>query len=89
MSSNIIGPFPKESGNTSENVRETSGDLDDTKKSFVFTTETVDKEWNTDMVDKNGEKPCVVKEDITPLISEKIRLTQSTEQRNHKHTIKQ
>ena len=52
MTSNIIGPLPKESYNPSEKVRKTSGDLDDTKKIFVFTTDTVVKEENTDMVDK-------------------------------------
>ena len=52
MTSNIIRPLPKESYNPSEKVRKTIGDLDDTKKTFVFTTDTVIKEENTDMVDK-------------------------------------
>ena len=43
MSSNIIGPLPKEYDNTGEKFRKTSGDLDDTKKALVFTTETVSK----------------------------------------------
>ena len=52
MSSNIIGPLPKESDNPSEKFRNKCGDLDDTKKALVFTTDTVVKEGNTDMVDK-------------------------------------
>ena len=55
MSSNIIGPLPKESDNPSEKVRKTSGDLDDTKKALVTTTDTVVKEGNTDMFDKKKE----------------------------------
>ena len=43
MSSNIIGPLPKESDNPSEKVRKTSGDLDDIKKALVTTTDTVVK----------------------------------------------
>ena len=42
-SSNIIGPLPKESDTPSEKVRKTSGDLDDTNKALVNTTETVAK----------------------------------------------
>ena len=34
MSSNTIGPFPKESDNPSENVRKTRGDLNDIKNKF-------------------------------------------------------
>ena len=52
MSSNIIGPLPKEYDNPSEKVRKTSGDLDDTKKALVFTTGMVVKEGNTDMLNK-------------------------------------
>ena len=52
MSSNTIGPLPKESDNTSEKVRRTSGDLYDTKNALVATTDTVVKEGNTDTVDK-------------------------------------
>ena len=55
MSSNIIGPFPKESDNSSEKVRKTSGDLDDTKNALVITTDRVVIEVNTDMVDKKKE----------------------------------
>ena len=43
MSSNIIGPLPNESDNPSERVRKTSGDLDDTEKALVTTTDKVDK----------------------------------------------
>ena len=43
MSSNIIGPLPKESDNPSETVRKKGGDLDDTKKALVTTTDTVFK----------------------------------------------
>ena len=77
MSSNISDPLPKKSYNSSERVRKTSGGLDNTKKSLVFTTDAVVKKSNTDMVDKKSKtKPNVVKESITPPISEKIRLTQ-------------
>ena len=70
MSSNIIGPLPKESYNPSEKVKITSGDLDDTKNALVTTNETVVKEGNTDMVDKKRKtKPNVEKEAITPPIS--------------------
>ena len=55
MSSNIIGPLPKESYNTSEKFGKTSGDLDDTKKALIFTTEMVVKEGNTGMVEKKGK----------------------------------
>ena len=52
MSSNIIGPLPKEYYSSSENILKTSRDLDDTKKSLAFTTYTVVKKGNTDIVDK-------------------------------------
>ena len=46
--------------------------MDDTKKALVFSTETIVKEGNTYMVDKKIKtKPNVVKEAITPPISEK------------------
>ena len=90
MSYNIIFPLHKESDSPSENVRKTSGDSDDTKKSLFFTTEMVVKKGNTDIFDrKRKTNPNVVKEGITPPISEKRRLTQSTKHRNHKHPIKQ
>ena len=48
------------------------------------------KEVNTEMGDKESKtKPNVVKESITPPISGKRRLTQSTKQINNKHPIKQ
>ena len=82
--------MPKESDTQIEKVRKTSGYLDDTKQELVTITDVVVKEVNTYMVDKEGKsKPNVVKESITPPISDKRRLTQSTEQRNHKHPIKQ
>ena len=56
MSSNIIGPLPKVSDTPSERVRKTSGDLDDTKKTLVFTTDTVFQEGNTDMIEKKENK---------------------------------
>ena len=52
MSSNISDPLPKKSDNPSEKVRKASGDLDDTKKLLVTTTDTVLKEGNTYMVEK-------------------------------------
>ena len=70
MSSNIIGPLPKESGNPSENVRKKGGHLDDTKKALVNTTDTVVKGGNTDMVEKKCKtKLNVMKEAINPTIS--------------------
>ena len=56
ISSNIIGPLPKESDNPSEKVIKTSGDLDYTKQALFFTTDTVVKEGNTDIVDKKGKQ---------------------------------
>ena len=50
ISFNISDPLTKEYDNTSEKVRKTSGDLDETEKVLVTTTETVVKEGNTDMV---------------------------------------
>ena len=52
MSFYIIGPLHKKSDNPSEKVRKTNGDLDDTKKALVTTTDRVVKEGNTYMVDK-------------------------------------
>ena len=75
MSSNIIGPLPKEYYNPSENFIKTSGGFDDTKKALVTTTDTVVKEGNTDMVNKETKtKPNVVKEAITPPISAKKKI---------------
>ena len=46
--------------------------MDDTKQALVTTTDSVFKEGNTDMVDKEGRsKPNVVKEAITTTISSK------------------
>ena len=56
ISSNIIGELPMEYDNPSEEVRKKSGDLDDTKKALVTTTDTVSKEDNTVMVDKKGKQ---------------------------------
>ena len=57
MYSNFSETLPKKPDNPSEKVRKTSGDLDETKKEFVTTTDMVVKEGNTDM----GTKPNVVK----------------------------
>ena len=54
MSYNISDPLPKKYDNPSEKVIKTSGDLDETEKALVTTTDTVVKEWNTYMVDKKG-----------------------------------
>ena len=56
MSSNIIEPLPKKSDKPSEKVIETSGNLDETKKALVTTTETVVKEGSTDIVEKKGKR---------------------------------
>ena len=46
--------------------------MDDTKQELVTTTDTVVKEWNTEMVDKEGRsKQNVVEKAITPPIPEK------------------
>ena len=89
MSSNIIGPFPKESDNPSEKFRKTSGDLDDTKKALITTTATVVKEGNTDMVEKKGTQNLMWQRNPSILLFQKKNLTQSTKQRNYKHPIKQ
>ena len=71
------------SDNQSIMVKKTSGDLDETKKSLITTTDTVFKEGNTDM----GRKPNVLKEAITiPIAKKKIDTVKK--QRNHTHTIK-
>ena len=72
MSPNNICPLPKESDTPVEKFRKTSGDLDYTKNVLVNTTDTVIKEGNTYMVDKEGKsKQNVVEEAKTPPISEK------------------
>ena len=49
--------------------------MDDTKNALVYTTDTVVKEGNTDTVDKKRKtRPNVVKEYITPPISEKRKI---------------
>ena len=61
MSSNTIGPFPKNYDNQSKKVRKLSGDLDDIKKTLVTTIDTVVKEGTTDTVNKKRKtKPNVV-----------------------------
>ena len=66
MSSNISDPLPKKSDNPSEKFRKTSGDLDNTEKELVTTTDTVVKEGNTDMVNRKMKtKSNMVKESIT------------------------
>ena len=75
MSSNISDPLPKKYDNPSEKVRKTSGDVDNTKKALVNTTDTVFKEGNTDTVEKKCRtKPNVVKESISPPIASKEKI---------------
>ena len=65
MSYNTICPLPKEYDTPSEKVRKTSGNLDDTKQALVTTTDTVVKEGNTEIFDKEGKsKHKFVKEAI-------------------------
>ena len=52
MFSNISDPLPKKFDNPNEKSRNKSGDLDETKKEFFTTTDTVVRESNTGMVDK-------------------------------------
>ena len=56
ISSNIIGPFPKESDNPSKKVGQTSGYLDDTKKSLVFTTVRFPKKGILTWLTKKGKQ---------------------------------
>ena len=49
MSSNISYALQKKHDNTSITVKKISGNLDETKKKLVTTTDTVTKERNTDM----------------------------------------
>ena len=65
MSSNISDLLQKKYDNSSITARKTSGDLDETEKVLVTTTDTVVKEGNTDM----GTKHNVVKGAITPPIA--------------------
>ena len=90
MSSDIICPLPKEYDNPIENVRKTSGDLDDTKKALVFNTDRVVKGGNTDMVDKKIKQNLMWRGKPSLLLfQQKRRLTQSTKQSNCKHPMKQ
>ena len=52
MSSNISDLLPKKYNNPSEKITKTGGDLDDTERALVTTTDTVVKEGNTEMVEK-------------------------------------
>ena len=54
MSSNTIGPLPKNTDNPSKKVRKASGDLDDIKTALVPTIYMAAKEGTTDTVDKKG-----------------------------------
>ena len=75
MPYNIIGLWPKEYINTSENDKETSWYLYYTKRLLVTTTDTVIKGGNTDMVDKKRKtKPNLVKEYVTPPFSAKKKI---------------
>ena len=84
MSSNISDPLPKKSDNTSERVRKTSGDLDETKKVLVTTTDMVVKEGKIYM-----GKYLMCRRKTSLILFQKIRLTQSTKKRNHNNTIRQ
>ena len=83
MSSNISDLFSKKSDNPSESVRKTRGDLDETEKVLVTTTDMVFKEGNNDMV-----KILMCLREPSLLLFQKRRFTQSTKNRNHKHPIK-
>ena len=71
MSYNISDLLPKKYDKPGEKFRKRGGDLDDAEKALSPTTDTVVKEGNTDMVDKKVGKTNVVKESITPTISER------------------
>ena len=68
---------------------EKSGDLDETEKELVTTTDTVVKEGNNDTLEKKEKKLLWQRKPSILLFQKKIRLTQSTKDRNHKHPIKQ
>ena len=75
MSYNISDPLPNKYDNPSEKVRKTSGDLDDTKQALVTTIDTVVKERNTEIFEKEGKsKQHFVEEAITPPISAKNKI---------------
>ena len=61
MSSNISDPLPKKYDNPSEKFRKISGDLNETEKILVTTTDTVVKEVSTGMVLKKVKKTNVLK----------------------------
>ena len=74
--------MPKESNTPSENIRKSIEDLDDTKQASVTTTDTVVKEGNIDMVEKEVKsKENFVDEAITPPISEKKETLHSQQNR--------
>ena len=56
MSSNTIGPLPKNSDSPSGFFTKKSGDLDDTKNSLVTTIDTVVKEGTTEIVYRKVRK---------------------------------
>ena len=72
MSYNTIYPLTKESDTLIEKVIKTSGDLGDTKQALVTNTDTVVKQGNTDMVDKEGK----LKKMSLLLFQQKIKSTQ-------------
>ena len=76
MSSNISDPLPKKSDNPGENIRKTSGDLDETKKALVTTNETFVKEVNNDMVDKKRKKILMWQKKPSLILFQKRNLTQ-------------
>ena len=89
MSSNISDSLPNKSDNPGEKVRKKSGDFDNTKKALVTTTDTVVKEENSDMAYKKKKTEFnVLKEAITPPISENNKIDTVKKQRNHNHPIK-
>ena len=56
MSSNISDPLPKISDNPSENIIKRSGNLDETEKALITTTDTVVKEGNFEMIGKQKKE---------------------------------
>ena len=67
MSSNISEPLPNKPDNPGKKVRKNSGDLDDTKKALVFTTDLrFPKKGILTWLTKRKTKLNVAKEAITP-----------------------
>ena len=89
MSPNTIWTLPKESDTPSGKVIKKVGVwmIPNWNWSLILTR--FSNKGILTWLTKKANKKNAVEEAITPPISEKIKLTQSTKQRNQKHTIRQ